>query len=86
MSKLEFLFKHSKTLYELILENSLDICKSQELKNLKRLLIEQIKVNNDDNYTPKENNDLKPDIPHNPSDLDATCRFNMVIIPDTLVM
>jgi len=64
-SKLEFLLKHSKTFYDLILESSLDIYKSQEFKNLKRLLNKQTKSNDkdddDNNYTPKENGEIKPD-------------------------
>jgi len=64
-SKLEFLLKHSKTLYDLILESSLDVYKSQEFKNLKRLLNEQTKSDDKDddnnNYTPKENGEIKPD-------------------------
>lgn len=80
-SKLEFLLKHSKTLYDLILENSsLDIYNSQEFKNLKRLLDEQTKNNDNDedddnNYIPKENNEIKPDSLQSPFDPDATYRF-----------
>jgi len=78
-SKLEFLLKHSKTLYDLILESSLDVYKSQEFKNLKRLLNEQTKSDDKDddnnNYTPKENDEIKPDSLQNPFDPDATYRF-----------
>lgn len=81
-SKLEFLLKQSKLLYDAALEAGSKITNTEEFKTLKRMLGEQTK--NDDDYfdslapnkiEPKENSEISPGSLQNPSDPDATYRY-----------
>ena len=81
-SKLEFLLKQSKLLYDAALEVNSKITDTEEFMMLKRMLGEQTKNDDDDfdNLTPneiepKENSEISPDSLQNPSDPDATYRY-----------
>ncbi len=81
-SKLEFLLKQSKLLYDAALESGSHITDTAEFKTLKRMLGEQTKNDDDDfdNLTPneiepKEGSEISPDSLQNPSDSDATYRY-----------
>lgn len=81
-SKLEFLLKQSKLLYDAALEVNSKITDTEEFMMLKRMPGEQTKNDDDDfdNLTPneiepKENSEISPDSLQNPSDPDATYRY-----------
>jgi len=80
-SKLDFLLKQSKVLYNAALKSDSKICNTEEFKTLKRMLGEQTKDNDDfdnlspDEIEPKENTEISPDSLQNPSDPDATYRY-----------
>jgi hypothetical protein len=75
-TKLEFLLKQSKALYDNGLEVGTEVTETEEFKTLKRMLGEQTKDDDDfDNIEPKDNEDIAPDSLQNPSDPDATYRF-----------
>lgn len=67
-TKLEFLLKQSKTLYDAAIETGKEVTDIEEFKTLKRMLGEQTK--DDDDFTNAEPKSLQ-----NPSDPDATYRF-----------
>ncbi|MCG8482034.1 MAG: transposase [Clostridia bacterium] len=80
-SKLKFLLRQAKLLYDAGLKAGSKITDTGEFKILKRMLGEQTK-NDDDfdnlapsNIEPKENNEISPDSLQNPSDPDATYRY-----------
>lgn len=75
-TKLEFLLKQSKTLYDAAIETGKEVTDIEKFKTLKRMLGEQKK--NDDDFTnaePKSGKDIWPKSLQNPSDPDATYRF-----------
>ncbi len=75
-TKLEFLLKQSKVLYDTGLETGKKVTETEEFKTLKRMLGEQTK--DDDNFNivePKESKNIASDSLQNPSDPDATYRF-----------
>lgn len=82
-SKLEFLLKQSKLLYDAALEAGSKITDTEEFKILKRMLGEQSKNDDNDNFDnltpneikPKESSEISPDSLQNPSDPDATYRY-----------
>jgi len=74
-SKLEFLLKQTKILYETGLKADQKIRDTEEFKTLKRMLGEQTKDDDSDNIEPKENENISPDSLQNPSDPDATYRY-----------
>ena len=75
-SKIEFLLKQSKILYDVAIETGKKVTETDEFKNLKRMLEEQTKDDdNFDNIEPKDNKDLASDSLQNPNDPDATYRF-----------
>jgi len=75
-TKLEFLLKQSKNLYDTGIKAGTKVTETEEFKTLKRMLGEQTK--DDDNFDiiePKDSKDIAPDSLQNPSDPDATYRF-----------
>ncbi|MBN4051165.1 transposase, partial [bacterium AH-315-L21] len=75
-TKLEFLLKQSKALYDVAIEVGKEVTNSEEFKTLKRMLGEQTKDDDDfDNIEPKGGKDISPKSLQNPSDPDATYRF-----------
>ena len=75
-TKLQFLLKQSKNLYDTGIDAGEKVTETEEFKTLKRMLGEQTK--DDDNFNviePKENKDISPDSLQNPSDPDATYRY-----------
>jgi len=76
VTKLQFLLKQSKNLYDTGIDAGEKVTETEEFKTLKRMLGEQTK--DDDNFNviePKENKDISPDSLQNPSDPDATYRY-----------
>jgi len=81
-TKIEFLLKQSKLLYDAAIEADKEVRETEEFKTLKRMLGEQTKNNDDDfddikpdKIEPKENEALSSDSLQNPNDPDATYRF-----------
>jgi len=75
-TKIEFLLKHSKALYEAGKKAGKEITQTQEFKSLKRMLGEQTKGDDDfDNIEPKDSGNLSSDSLQNPNDPDATFRY-----------
>jgi len=74
-SKLEFLLKQSKLLYEVGLDMGEKVTDTEEFKLLQRMLNEQTKDDdNSDQLVPKDNKEISSDSLQNPSDPDATYR------------
>ena len=75
-TKLEFLLKQSRDLYNTGLEAGTKVTETEEFKTLKRMLGEQTKDGDNFNIAePKESKDIASDSLQNPSDPDATYRF-----------
>jgi hypothetical protein len=75
-TKLEFLLKQSKALYDTGLEIGTKVTETEEFKTLKRMLGEQTKDGDNFNIVePKESKNIASDSLQNPSDPDATYRF-----------
>lgn len=75
-TKIEFLLKQSKTLYDVGKKAGKKITETEEFKTLKRILGEQTKDDDDfDIIEPKESKNIASDSLQNPSDPDATYRF-----------
>lgn len=75
-SKVEFLLKQSKILYDVAIKADKKVRENEEFKSLKRMLGEQTKDDNDfDNIEPKDSKNLSSDSLQNPNDPDATYRF-----------
>ena len=75
-TKLEFLLKQSRDLYNSGLEAGTKVTETEEFKLLKRMLREQTKDSDDfDIAEPRDSKDIASDSLQNPSDPDATYRF-----------
>lgn len=75
-TKLEFLLKQSKALYDTGLKAGKKVTETEEFKTLKRMLGEQTKEDDDfDIIEPKDSKNIASDSLQNPSDPDATYRF-----------
>jgi len=75
-TKLEFLLKQSRDLYNSGLEAGTKVTETEEFKLLKRMLGEQTKDSDDfDIAEPRDSKDIASDSLQNPSDPDATYRF-----------